>query len=148
MKQEIACVVEVYPGCFQGFHRKYIGANGEVLKPYHDVAQTTHRRLQCLQDDCLGLAEDSEIWEALIPWREHNITALKEVIARLEDGTFTFCCEEHCSAHPDCGGDCDADLTAEKIYALPGAHNCARYREATGCTTPPVRVQKSVSIFS
>jgi len=111
------------------FHKKYLNGKGEVEKLFLDFAEIAQSRLKRLMDDCSGEGEDEEIREALNPCRQEEILSIENAIRALEDGTFTFKCEENCALHPKNGGKCVADLTEEKLIAFPGATNCAKLRE-------------------
>ena len=129
----------------QVFHEKYLDTNGNPKKPYMDVARKAHKMLECLEDDCIGAAGDISITDALHSFRQKSILQLKDVLHSIETGSFTFRCEELCKHHPDCGGICDADLTDEKTLAMPGARNCAKFREEQG-DIPTVRATRPTMI--
>ncbi len=128
----------------QAFHPKYLRVGGKVQKPYMDFAQKAHRELCCLQRP--QTYESDEIWDALKPYKRARILGIQKALRGLENGMFTFCCEEiQCKEHPDNpdkNGECDACLATEKTEARPEAHNCTGYRKEHHCGDVPVRVLK------
>lgn len=141
MKQSVACVFQLGQSVSQTFHSNFLDEKGEVLLKYLEFAKKAHDEIHHIQK-CLdmdqNLINDDEVWTALQslrPWKERRKIGVEESLKRLSDGTFTFTCEERCSCHPNCGGECNAYLHDEKMV-MPEAINCAKFRTYKECNTP------------
>jgi len=144
-EQTISCIIPVEEtDTMQEFHPNYMRSEDKELyvayaaKAHKEIAKLT----QCLQTDP-SVFPDRNTREALklVQGAQRvRISNIKHVLKRLEDGTFTFECEQkNCPKHPEYGkdGDCDHSFLIEAKMVMPEVTNCANYRKGNETVTRP-----------